>query len=126
MDALLLRLAEEQGIRVVEAPGAFRGGFDPERRTIRLSPGMSRRTTRSVFAHELGHAALGHGPTSHPLIDRRQERQADAWAARLLISPQDYAAAEARRGAHLASLAFDLDVTVELVAAYRRLLHLDD
>lgn len=125
MDALLLRLAEERGIRVVEAPGASRGGYDPERRTIRLSPGMSRRTTRSVLAHELGHAELGHAPTAHPTLSRRQERQADAWAARLLITPQDYALAESARGAHVPSLAFDLDVTVEIVTAYRRLLHLD-
>lgn len=122
MDPQLLRLAEERGLRVIERAGATRGGFDPARQVIRLEPGMSVRTTRSVLAHELGHAALAHAPTTHPRTRVRQERQADAWAARLLITPQAYADAEAIRGPHPASLAFELDVTVELVTAYQALL----
>jgi Zn-dependent peptidase ImmA (M78 family) len=122
MDPQLLRLVEERGLRVVERPGVTRGGFDPAGRVIRLAPGMSVRTTRSVLAHELGHAVLAHAPTEHPLTRGRQERQADAWAARLLITPQAYAAAEAIHGPHPASLAFELDVTVELVTAYQELL----
>lgn len=35
----LLRLADEQGVRVVERVGRTRGGYDPVTRTIRLSPG---------------------------------------------------------------------------------------
>ncbi|MFS0854585.1 ImmA/IrrE family metallo-endopeptidase [Microbacterium sp. 179-I 3D4 NHS] len=118
----LLRLVEEHGLRLVERAGDTRGGYDPARRTIRLAPGMSARTTRSVLAHELGHAVLDHSPSTHPLTRRRQERQADAWAARQLITPQAYAAAEAIRGPHRPSLAFELDVTVELVTAYQALL----
>lgn len=116
----LLRLADEQRLRIVERPGRTRGGFDPVTRTIRLSPGMSARTTRSVLAHELGHAELGHDLV--PARRRRQERQADEWAACRLISPGAYAEAEALRGPHLASLAFELGVTIELVTAYQRLL----
>ncbi|MFF7293355.1 ImmA/IrrE family metallo-endopeptidase [Microbacterium sp. NPDC008134] len=122
MDPQLLRLAEERGLHVVERPGPTRGGFDPAGRVIRVSPGMSARTTRSVLAHELGHAALRHAPTTHARLRARQEHQADAWAASLLISPQAYAAAERLRGPHPASLAFELDVTVELIAAYQALL----
>lgn len=116
----LLRLADEKRLRIVERPGRTRGGFDPTTRTIRLSPGMSARTTRSVLAHELGHAELGHVPAvaSRAL----QERQADEWAACRLITPHAYAEAEELRGPHLASLAFELGVTVELVTAYQRLL----
>ena len=116
----LLRLADEKRLRIVERPGRTRGGFDPTTRTIRLSPGMSARTTRSVLAHELGHAELGNVPAvaSRAL----QERQADEWAACRLITPHAYAEAEELRGPHLASLAFELGVTVELVTAYQRLL----
>lgn len=122
MDPQLLRLAEEHGLRIVERPGPTRGGFDPVHDVIRVAPGMSARTTRSVLAHELGHAALRHTPTTQPPLRARQERQADAWAARLLISPQAYAAAERLRGPHPASLAFELEVTVELVTAYQAFL----
>ncbi|MBT2486885.1 MULTISPECIES: ImmA/IrrE family metallo-endopeptidase [unclassified Microbacterium] len=117
---LLLRLAEEHSVRVVERTGATRGGFDPTTGTIRVQPGMSARTTRSVLAHELAHAVLGHAPATSPAVREQQERQADEWAARLLISPRAYAQAEDLRGPHLASLAFELDVTIELVVAYQR------
>lgn len=118
----LVRLAEERQLRIVERAGRTRGGFDPAARTIRLAPGMSARTTRSVLAHELGHAHLGHVPTSTPAIRAHQERQADEWAARRLITPRAYAEAEEVRGPHVASLAFELGVTIELVTAFQRLL----
>ncbi|WP_435746348.1 ImmA/IrrE family metallo-endopeptidase [Microbacterium sp. PMB16] len=116
----LLRLAEEHGVRIIERFGPTRGGFEPASRTIRLNPGMSARTTRSVLAHELGHAALGHVPATSPTIRAQQERQADEWAACRLITPRAYAEAENARGPHVASLAFELDVTIELVLAYQR------
>lgn len=121
MDHLLL-LVEQHGLRLIERPGPSRGGFDPSTSTIRLAPGMSTRTTCSVLAHELAHAVLGHTPTADPTARARQEHRADEWAARLLITPEGYAAAERTRGPHLASLAFELGVTVEIVAAYQRLL----
>ncbi|MCT1477703.1 ImmA/IrrE family metallo-endopeptidase [Microbacterium sp. p3-SID336] len=121
----LLRLADQLELRVVERAGRTRGGFDPVAGTIRLAPGMSRRTARSVLAHELGHAQLGHHPTALASARARQERRADEWAARRLITPAAYAEAEAARGTHLASLAFELDVTIELVAAFQRLLRQD-
>lgn len=118
----LLRLVEERGLRLVERAGPTRGGYDPASLTIRLAPGMSVRTTTSVLAHELGHAALGHTVSRDPEARARQERSADEWAATLLISPVAYARAEALRGTHRASLAFELGVTVELLDAYRRML----
>ena len=118
----LLRLADELGLRVIERPGPTPGGFQPVTRTIRLAPGLSRRTPRSVLAHEPGHALLGHPPTWQAAFRARQERQADEWAARRLITPAAYAAAEQLRGTHLASLAFELDVTIEIVLAFQRVL----
>lgn len=119
----LLRLAAEHGVRVIERQGKTPGGFDPRSSTIRLDPGMSARTRCSVLAHELAHAVLGHFPTADAMMRRRQEQRADEWAARLLISPSAYASAESMRGTHPASLAFELGVTIELVIAYRRILH---
>lgn len=118
----LLRLAEEQRLRIIERAGPTRGGYDPATRTIRLDPGMSRRTTRSVLAHELGHAFLGHVLAPTQAIRAQQERLADEWAASRLITARAYAEAEEVRGPHLASLAFELEVTIELVTAYQRLL----
>lgn len=118
----LLRLVETHGLRLVEHPGRSCGGYDPRSATIRIAPGMSARTTRSVIAHELGHAVLGHEYTADPTERDRQERSADEWAARLLITPTAYAEAEVARDGHAASIAFDLGVTVDLVLAYRRLL----
>lgn len=118
----LFRLIEEHGLRVIECRGRAPGGFDPHSRTIRITPGMSERTTRSVLAHELAHAVLGHVPRTSQIAREGQELRADEWAARLLITPAAYAAAEAARGPHPPSLAFDLGVTVELVLAFQRLL----
>lgn len=118
----LLRLVEQHGLHLVERRGASRGGFEPATSTIRIDPGMSTRATCSVLAHELGHAVLGHVPTSDHALRDRQEHRADEWAARLLIDARSYAAAEQLRGPHAASLAFELGVTIEIVHAYQRLL----
>lgn len=118
----LLRLLDEHGLQLIEQPGPSRGGYRPATATIRVDPGMSARTTRSIVAHELGHAVLGHEPTGDPTIRARQELRADEWAARLLITPEAYAEAEALRGAHPASMAFELGVAIDLVFAYQRLL----
>lgn len=75
-------------------------------------------TQRVTLAHELGHAWHGHDWTrAH---DReRDERQADAYAARLLISPTDYAFAERIVGCHPGALAKELGVTRRLVELWR-------
>ena len=118
----LLRLLEENGLHLVERSGRTYGGYEPRTATIRLNPGLSLRATCSVLAHELAHAVLGHITTADDAVRERQERRADEWAARLLIAPAAYAAAEQARGPHPASLAFDLGVTIEIVIAYQRLL----
>ncbi|WP_423803321.1 ImmA/IrrE family metallo-endopeptidase [Paraburkholderia fungorum] len=71
--------------------------------------GMSIQQYRSVLAHELGHAAHGDTPTGNGHYDQRQERHADEYAARLLISPVEFEAAatwhHGRRQANLQSQA---------------------
>lgn len=69
---------------------------------------------RSVFAHEIGHAHYGHD-CSTP----RNEREADAWAANLLVDPAAYAALE-REGHDAHAIAEHLDVTIEVVHDFQR------
>ncbi len=118
----LLQLAHELGLTVVERTGGTLGGYHAGSRTIRLKPGMTERTARSVLAHEIAHAIFEDRPTPYGPVRAKQERRANEWAALYLITPEAYAAAEERRGGHVGSMAYDLNVTVELVEGFRRLL----
>jgi Zn-dependent peptidase ImmA (M78 family) len=66
---------------------------------------------RITLAHEIGHFVHGHQRADDRCQLERQERQAQTYAARLLISPQEYARAEAVYGEHVNSLAKELNVT---------------
>lgn len=115
-------LAADLGLRVIEHRGPHRSGYRPGDDTVHLTPGMRGRTLRSVLAHEIGHHVLGHTPTDFGPIRMRQEHAANVWAAHALITPESYADAEHTRDGHTASMAFDLNVTEELVATYRKTL----
>lgn len=112
-------LAEELGLSVVERRGIHRSGYAPGDDTIQLTPGMRGRVLRSVMMHEIGHHILGHLPTDFGPIRNRQEAAANAWAARELITPEAYASAEHSRDGHVTGIAVDLQVSDELVLAYR-------
>jgi len=74
---------------------------------------------RVAVAHECGHWAHGHDWTRDH--DRpRDERQADTYAARLLITAEAYASAEAIVGGHPGALARELNVTARLVDLWRQ------
>ncbi len=119
----LTQLAADMGIEIVETKLTGKdGSYDHARGIIRLHRGMTERTARSVLAHELGHAIYGHVPTPFGPQHRRQERQADEWAAGHLITIEAYREAERRRDGHLASMAFDLNVTAELVEVFQSML----
>lgn len=114
----LILLAERMGVRVLWArslssPAMYRHSD----RTIWLLDGRSDRATRCSLAHELGHAHHGHDVHGHYAA---QERQADEFAAQLLITPEAYWRAERVVGHHLHALANELDVTTVLVAAWQR------
>lgn len=69
---------------------------------------------RVTLAHELGHHHHGHDwSRDHDRV--RDEREADQYAARLLITADAYALAEAHVGEHLGALARELGVTRRLV-----------
>jgi Zn-dependent peptidase ImmA (M78 family) len=115
----LIQHAAALGTRVVmtHMPDGLLGAYSPFEARIYLDLGLTPSERRSVLAHELGHAYYGHtcdqGPRS-PL-----ERQADTYAATLLVHPEDYAALE-RVSADPHYIAEELNVTVEIVHAFRR------
>lgn len=75
--------ADRLGIQIVYRRLTTGNGlWVPDLHTIFLKPRMRAVHERSVLAHELGHACLGHR-TSSPKF----ERQADQFAARHLIDP---------------------------------------
>lgn len=71
--------------------------------------------TVSVLGHEVGHVVFG-DVCSTPAVERR------AWeyAASMLVTPVEYAAAETLVGCHVGALAKELEVTTKLVEAWRR------
>lgn len=113
----LLSIAHQLGYQVhisdIEDEPDLLGYTVPSARIIVLRLGMTRNQTRTVLAHELGHAYYGHNCDS-----RANEDQADAFAAKLLIDPSDYADLE-QVSADPHYLADELGVTADLIHAYR-------
>lgn len=118
----LLRLADELGLVVVEKRVAHASGYLPGDHTIALTPRMPRRTGRSVLAHEIAHHVLEHRPTEFGPIRKRQEREANEWAACHLISHEAYSEVERLRDGHIEAMAHDLDVATELAIVFRSML----
>lgn len=77
------------------------------------------RQQRITLAHELGHWAHRHDWRAEHDVER-DEREADTYAALLLIAPLDYAIAERIVGSHPAHLARELGVTVHLIQVWQR------
>lgn len=112
----LIDYAHSEGIRVWwrRLPGRD-GQWSAEHQSIWISPDLTAAEARSVLAHELGHAALGHdGPQPS-----RHEAQAWRWAVRVLIHPDAYRAAEALHGPCLVAIAEELGVTPHVVTTYQ-------
>lgn len=102
------------GINIVESDKVRFGYFCRDTGTIVVPTGVPERLRRSMIAHELGHAAYG-----HTVSDAKAERQADEYAARLLITEGDYRRAETMFGQDVDTLAYELNVTPSLVIAWR-------
>lgn len=73
---------------------------------------------RETLAHECGHAFHGHN-WNREHDQEHDERQADQYAARILIPPSIYAAAERLCGADVRAIAQELHVTRRLVELRR-------
>lgn len=113
----LLRHASALGFSVHAArlePGILGEYYRDEREVyydLRLTPAEQ----RSVLAHELGHAFHGHWYQCEE--NALAERQADIYAARLLIDPAEYARLE-RIDPDQHHLAEELGVTVDVIFAF--------
>lgn len=114
----LEELAQALGVSIAETPhlsDGLNGQYLHHRRLILLRSDLDPWTRSSTLAHELGHAYYGDDTNGDP----RLERRADLWAAKLLISPAQYATAERLHGPHLGAIAWELGVTVDLVEAWK-------
>lgn len=94
------------------------GYFLPSHRRIVIRLGMTTAQSRWVLGHECGHAFYNHYCQGIHFGDAA-ERQANAYAARLLIDPEEYARLEAiNPDQHW--LAEEFGVSVECILAYER------
>lgn len=114
-----MQRASDLGVRVVmtHMPEGLLGGYSPLEARVYLDLGLTPCEKRSVLAHELGHVYYGHtcdqGPES-PL-----ERQADTYAATLLVHPEDYAELE-QISPDVHYIAEELNVTPRVIYDFRR------
>lgn len=113
----LLRFAADEGLTVhaTRLPPGYLGFYEPDARRIWFDLGLTPAERRSVIAHELGHHHYGHRESTP-----RNERDADRYAASMLIAPDDYERLE-RIHPDVHTLADELDVTVKIVEAFRHL-----
>ena len=117
----LHRLAESMGVTLRRHNGGKKGWYDHATRTISTRRGMSIQQYRSVLAHELGPCVYFGTPTGNGHFDQRQERRADEYAARLLISPIEFEAAATWHHGHLPAIADELEVTKHLLKTWQSL-----
>ncbi|CAN7263340.1 ImmA/IrrE family metallo-endopeptidase [Microbacterium foliorum] len=107
----LVRFAAAQGIELHAAhlDEDVLGYWSPDEGRIYFDLQLTPDERDTTIAHELGHVHYGHRCDTE-----RNERQADTFAASLLIDPRAYAQAEATNpDTH--HIAEELGVTVELV-----------
>lgn len=92
---MLLRHADSLRVRVFSLPlPGTHYGYLATARDIVVSSRLTLDHQRCVLAHELGHLHYGHDLRSRHDVPT-DECKADLYAARLLISPNEYALAEA-------------------------------
>lgn len=111
----LIRIAAQSGLRLHAAhlPDGLLGIYSPTEGRIYYDLQLTPSEQRSVVAHELGHAYYGHDCDS--VVN---ERQADTYAASLLIDPDDYAALE-RINPDVHFIAEEMQVTPETIEHFR-------
>lgn len=95
----IMRHARELGVTVyfasISDEPTLLGYYLRSRRIIVVRKGLTTAQARWVLAHECGHAFYNHGRSQRTHHSRAAENQADAYAARLLIEPREYARLEA-------------------------------
>lgn len=115
----LLQHAAELGLRVqFRDLGRVVNGTIHSSGLVLINDRRSMAQQRITLAHECGHHVHGHDWTGRHDRDR-DEREADTYAARLLISPEAFAEAEALVGARDNALARELNVQARHIALWR-------
>lgn len=113
----LIDVAQARGYRIRWHRGGPKAAWVPHKRTITLRVGMDDVATLCSLAHELGHAHYGDPPGHHGA----HELRADRFAARILVSPTEYATAEALYGPQPSLIAHELGVTVKVLKTWQSL-----
>ncbi|ROR94020.1 uncharacterized protein DUF955 [Salana multivorans] len=96
------------------------GIYDHERRTITLHLCLTGVQIVSTAAHEYSHAFHRDEPIRDRREHDRRERRADVEAARMLISPEEYARAERLVGPDAGAIAEELGVSRWVVETFQR------
>jgi hypothetical protein len=124
IDLQMYEALDALGVRVehVNLPRDRDGEYIHRRRLIRLQEGMPERLHRSVLAHECAHAVFEDVPSKFGPVNAKQERRADEWAALRLMSIEAYRHAETLHQGHVEAMAVELNVIVDLVEAFQRIL----
>ncbi len=117
----LIHHAAQMGVPVhfadIEDEPQLLGYYSPLYKVIVVRLGMTYAQSRWVLGHEAGHAYYDHA-CSGPHVRDRAERQANAYAARLLIDPAEYARLE-RINPDQYWLAEEFTVSVDAIRAYK-------
>jgi len=113
--------AAADGVRIRWADLGHRAGqYDDDQRIITLNLCLTAAQELSTAAHEWQHAIHRDRGDVPPHVVRAQEARADEGAARMLIDPEEYAAAERLVGSHPGALAAELGVCRWVVEAFQR------
>ena len=107
------------GLRVYPKDLGRRSGETHSSGLIYINDTKSLLTQRCTLAHEIGHAVYGHVWSPVPHENFVEERQANTYAARLLIGVDAYRRAERIVGQHAGALAKELNVSTLLIELWR-------
>lgn len=113
-------LAISLGVTLCTHVGGKKGLWNTPRRAISIRRGLHPVAHLCTLAHEVGHATLGHDSAAVGWWRAKQELAANRWAARQLITIEEYAAAE-RIHQSLSGVAHELGVTVFMVEAWQEM-----
>ncbi|WPF24396.1 ImmA/IrrE family metallo-endopeptidase [Corynebacterium pseudokroppenstedtii] len=116
-------LAAIHGITITTHTGGEKGRWHSDTRTISLRKDLHPTLRYCTLAHELGHALNNHDSRTEAWLRGRQEREADIFAANVLIDPTEYKNAELLYGPHPGAIAQELGVTNHLVTVWRNTHH---
>lgn len=114
----LIEEAERMGLRVAWRNLGRRSGQLHSSGLVVLNPSSSDLTQRVTLAHEMGHWHHGHDWSLGHSVER-DERQADRYAAHLLIDPLDYERAAICTSGHAGAIAKEIGVTRRLVELWQ-------